>query len=296
MDRERAGLIFAGLCAVNGAFVPAFAKLTTNLGDSVFVAMVTTGFAAVIAAIVLAAQGQLGYLVRPRVGPRLMIVGALGTAVAFILFYAGARRSSAIETVLCLQSEPAYSLLCSWWALGHRPTLRRALAILVILSGIALAVGARGLAFSPGVWMLLVTPLCWQLSHLLVLRALVGVPPQVLTGARYVYGVVFLFAYWVLSGGLQSIPAPDQLRALLPLLAMQGFVLSYVGTLLWYQAITRLDLTRGTAIVVPSIPVLSLGASFLLLGEIPTVPQCLGLMLTASGVIAFVTAPQATRA
>ena len=40
--RRRLGLLFAGLCALNGAFVPAVAKLTTARGDALFVATVTT--------------------------------------------------------------------------------------------------------------------------------------------------------------------------------------------------------------------------------------------------------------
>jgi drug/metabolite transporter (DMT)-like permease len=66
-----------------------------------------------------------------------------------------------------------------------------------------------------------------------------------------------------------------------------------LGTLLWYQTITRIDLGRATAIVVPSIPVLSLGASFLVLGEVATPRQWLGLLLTAAGVLAMVTGPAA---
>ncbi len=77
----------------------------------------------------------------------------------------------------------------------------------------------------------------------------------------------------------------------LPLLIAQGCVLAYVGTLMWYQAIARLDLARATAIVVPSVPLLSLVASFMLIGEVPTAYQLGGLLLTAAGVLAFVTAP-----
>jgi drug/metabolite transporter (DMT)-like permease len=77
----------------------------------------------------------------------------------------------------------------------------------------------------------------------------------------------------------------------LPLLALQGIVLAYLGTIVWYGAIARLDLARTTAIVVPSIPVLSLGATFVLVDEVPTTRQAVGMLLTAVGVLAFVTAP-----
>lgn len=291
-QQERLGLLFAGLCALNGAFVPAVAVLTTGKADPLFVATATSAWAAVCAAAVLARQGELRVLLQPTVGPRLLAVGALGTAVAFCLFYYGASRASAIETVLSLQTEPAYSLLLSWVFLGHRPTPRRIAAIGVLLAGIALAVGGAGFGRSTGVWFLLITPLCWQFSHLIVLRGLVGISPSVLTGARYIDGGLLLVLLWVAGGGLASLPAHEVMAAM-PLLALQGAILSYGGTLLWYQAITRLDLARSTAIVVPSIPLLSLAASFVLLGEVPSASQWIGLLLTAAGVLVFVTAPHA---
>lgn len=288
---ELAGLVFAGLCALNGAFVPAVAHLTSVRADPLLVATVTSLFAAVFALVVLVARGELGVLIRRDTGPRLALVGALGTAVAFVLFYAGTSRTSAIEAALCLQVEPVYALIGAWVGLGHRPTGRRIVSIAVLLAGLALALGAHQLSSARGVWLILATPLCWQLSHLVVLRGLVGVPAPVLTGARYVYGGLMLAVAWLVHGGTAAELAA--LRPGLALLALQGTVLAYLGTMVWYAAIARLDLARTTAIVVPSIPVLSLGATFVLLGEIPTARQALGLLLTAAGVLAFVTAPHA---
>jgi drug/metabolite transporter (DMT)-like permease len=292
--QEKLGLLFAALCALNSAFVPAIAKFTTGRADPFFVAAATGLFAGAGCALLLAARGELGELFHPGRWPKLALLGALGTGLAFFLFYAGAGRSTAIETALALQVEPAYSLLLSWLAFGHRPTLRRVVALAVILTGIALALGARAFGASSGIAFLMATPLCWQLSHLLVLRRLPGTPPIVLTGARYVYGGVLLALAFALRGGAPP-PAPT-LVALLPILALQGLVLSLIGTLLWYQTISRLDLGRATAIVVPSIPVLSLGASFLVLGEVATPRQWLGLLLTAAGVLAMVTGPAARSA
>lgn len=283
---DRLGLLFAGLCALNGAFVPAVAKLTTGRADALLVAAVSNGCAALAALVVLAWRGQLGQLTARRLAPRLLAIGALGTATAHLLFYLGASRTSAIVATLCLQIEPAYALLLTWLGLGHRPTPRRIGATALLLGGIALALGLGSFETSAGVWFLLLTPLCWQLSHLIVLRGLVGVPAVVLSSARYVYGGSLLVAAWLLGGGLAAIgPA---LLELLPLLAVQGCVLGLGGTLLWYEAIARLDLTRATAVVVPSIPLLSFVASFAILGEVATARQWLGLALTATGILLFV--------
>ncbi len=288
---EAAGLVFAGLCALCGAFVPAVARLTTVAVDPLLVAAVTTVFAGVLALVVLAVRGEVGILVAPTTGPRLALVGFLGTAAAFFLFYAGTSRTSAIEAALGLQVEPVYSLLAAWLGLGHRPTARRIVAIVVLLAGLVLALGAHELSSSSGIWLILATPLCWQASHLVVLRGLPGVHAPVLTGARYVYGGLILVLVWLVAGGPASELA--RLGPSLPLLALQGTVLCYAGTIVWYAAIARLDLARTTAIVVPSIPVLSLAATFVLVGEVPTLRQALGMGLTAAGVLAFVTAPHA---
>ena len=110
-----------------------------------------------------------------------------------------------------------------------------------------------------------------------------------LTGARYIYGGLLLAVAWLAFGG--SLSELAALAPALPLLALQGIVLAYLGTMVWYAAIARLDLARTTAIVVPSIPILSLGATFALVGEVPTARQMLGMLLAVAGVLAFVTAP-----
>jgi hypothetical protein len=56
---QRSGLLFAGLCALSGAFVPALAKLTTDRADPLFVAAVTTLFAGLAAALVLGIRRKL---------------------------------------------------------------------------------------------------------------------------------------------------------------------------------------------------------------------------------------------
>ena len=290
---QRSGLLFAGLCALNGAFVPGVAKLTTGRAGPLFVATVTTLFAGLAAAVMLGRRGELSRLLERETAPLLILLGALGTTLPFVLFFIGTQRTSAIEAVLCLQTEPVYSLIVAWLFLGHRLTVRRVGAALVLAAGIVLAVGVGGLSDPLGVALLLVTPLSWQICHLLTLRGLPSVEPYLLTGARYVYGGALLaLAAWVF-GGPNWMPAGDAFVEQLPVLALQGVVLSYVGTMLWYQTIARLDLARATAIVVPSVPLLSLGASFLVVGEVPTLHQAAGMLLTAGGVLAFVTAPHA---
>lgn len=283
--KERSGVGFAILCAVNGAFVPGVAKLTTHGADPFLVAVVTCWFAAAAAVAVLTLRGQLRLLFSPVYVLRLASLGSLGTGVALALFFAGAAKATAVETVLCLQVEPVYSLLLSWWMLGHTPSIERVSATLLILAGLAVALGFQTWTGS-GAWYLLATPLCWQLSHLIMLLGLPGISTEVLAGARYLWGAIVLTLIQVVTHGSSELFLG---ASTMPWrwLALQGVVLSYGGTLLWYAAVMRIDLARATVLVVPTVPLLSLGASFVLLGEVASWRQTLGLIVAASGVYLF---------
>lgn len=290
-QRGRDGLVLAGLCAASGAFVPAVARLTSVAGGGspLVVSAATAILGAVLATPLMWSAGELPWLFDRRHAGRLLVLGILGTVAPFVLLYAGAARVSAIETALCLAAEPLFAFLGSWLVLGHRPTIRRTLALAGLVFGLSLALGVHGLEASIGLGLVLGAPLCWQLSHLMVLTRMPDTTPTLLTGARYLVGGTILGMVCIAAG------LGGALRAALedswPLLAFQGMGLGYLGTLAWYGAITRLDLTRTTAIVVPSIPVLSLAASFLLLGEVATPRQWAGIILTVAGIVAFATAP-----
>jgi len=286
-----AGLALAGYCVLNGSFVPAFAKLTTHAASGLSNALLASAFGGVAALALMLARGQLPLLFDKRDFPTLLAVGALGTALAFVLYYSGAKRVSAIETALCVQTEPFYSLLGTRFVLGHAMPRRRVAAVGAIGLGIAVAIGTRPVSGWLGLGLLLATPLAWQSSHWVALKRLDVFDPMQLSGARYVYGTLVLLPVWLLLEGTAGLPARAELPAFLPTVAVQGAVLSFGGTLAWYGAVKRLDLTRTTAIVVPSAPIVSLLVSYLVLGEQVTLRQAIGFALTAAGVLAFALSP-----
>ncbi len=286
-SRDRTGLVFAALCATNAAFAPGLAKLTTGAAGSSTVAVATVASAAVAALAYAAARGELAGIWRGALLLRLAALGAVGTALPMLLYFEGTRRGSATLAALCQQAEPVYSLALVWLVLGHRPTRGRWLAIALIAGGIALALGAGRVASASGAALLLGAPLAWQLSHLIALRGLEGTPPSVLTAARYGFGALWIGLSLALRPDAPVLPDAEALRALAPVLALQGVVTYWFGTLLWYETIARLDLARATAIVVPSVPLLAIGASFLVVGELPGWAELAGFALAAGGVLTF---------
>ena len=292
---EMAGLLLAAYCVVNSAFVPAVAKLTTARADGLTIAFLTTVFGGLGVLGILLATGRVRLLAPRGSTGTLVAIGCLGTALAFFLFYSGASRVTAIETALCVQTEPIYSLIGTRFVLGYPTSKRRIAAVIAIAGGIALAIGAAPVSGWLGLGMLLATPLAWQASHWVALKRLASFDPLQLSGARYVYGTLALLPAWLAARGPSALPAPADLAGFLPVVALQGAVLSLGGTLAWYGAVKRLDLTRTTAIVVPSAPIVSLVVSYLVLGEQVTLRQAAGFALTAAGVLVFALNPSVTR-
>ena len=138
---EIAGLSLAAYCVANGSFVATVAKLTTGAAEPLSIAFLTSAFGGLAVLAVLVARGELGLLFVRRELPALVAVGALGTALAFLLFYSGAKRVTAVETALCVQTEPLYALLGTWLLLGHPLTAQRVVAVAAIAAGIATAIG-----------------------------------------------------------------------------------------------------------------------------------------------------------
>lgn len=291
---ELAGLALAAYCVVNSALVPTAAKLTTAAGSGLTIAVFTSVFAGLLALGLLVVRGELALLHPRRDLATLVAIGTLGTALALFLYYSGAKRVSAIETALCVQTEPIYSLLGTRFVLGYHTPKRRIFAVAAIAAGIAIAIGTRPVSGWLGLGLLLATPLAWQTSHWIALRRLAEFVPMQLAAARYVYGSLVLLALWLVVDGPGAVPPRAELAGFLPGVALQGMVLLFGGTLAWYAAVKRLDLTRATAIVVPSAPIVSLFVSYLVLGEQPSVRQVAGFALTAAGVLTFALNPSVT--
>ena len=286
---DASGLAFAAYCVVNTAFVPAVAKLTTQQADGLTIALFTSAFAALVSVGLLVAQGKLRLLLRDF--GWLVLIGTLGTALAFLLYYSGAKRVTAVETALCVQTEPIYSLVGTRFVLGYPTAKRRIAAVVAIAAGIALAIGTAPTSPLLGLGLLLATPLAWQMSHWIALKRLPVFDPLQLAGARYVYGSLALLAVWLPLEGPSAVWPRSDFGSFLPIVALQGALLSFGGTLAWYAAVKRLDLPRTTAIVVPSAPILSLFVSYLVLGEHVSVREACGFLLAAAGVLTFALNP-----
>jgi drug/metabolite transporter (DMT)-like permease len=221
-------------------------------------------------------------------------MATVGTIATSLLLTFGMTRVNAIAATILLQTEPIYSLILAMIVVGERPSGRQLVATATILFGITSVFASAG-AFSPA-WaaiLVLTTPLCWQISHVLGLSMMPPLSPLTVTAGRMIYAALGLGALLILSrpATLSEIASPKAVGVIV----VTGFFIYFLSALTWYGAISRLSLTWTTALVVPAIPLLSILFAMVFLGERPTMREMAGVVIAIAGVFALVLGVDAHR-
>ncbi|HXW82987.1 MAG TPA: DMT family transporter, partial [Candidatus Binataceae bacterium] len=243
--------------------------------------------------VLLRVRGELSLLFDRRFRGRLFLMSMTGTVLTSLTVTEGLTRISAIAGVLLLQSEPIYSILLATVFVGERPSARQLLATATILIGIGSVFG--GGAFGP-LWaaaLVFATPLFWQISHVLGLRLMPPLGPATIAGGRFIYATIVLFAL-LLAARPATLAQLADVRAL-GVIAVTGTFVYFLSALTWYGAINRLSLAWTTALVIPSVPLLSIVFSVLFLSERATARELAGIVIAIAGVIWLVLGTDAHR-
>jgi len=171
--------------------------------------------------------------------------------------------------------------------LGERPSAKQVIATATTLVGIG-SVFSAGPAFSPlyAAGLLFVTPLFWQISHVISLRLMPPLRPLTVTGARYIFSALTLIVTLLVFDHTAVHDLADS-RVIVVGGATGGFIY-FLGSLSWYGAISRLSLSWTTALVIPGVPILSFIFATIFLGERPTPRELVGISVAIIGVIALV--------
>jgi len=290
----RIGLALAIANTAIGAAQPVLTRYAAVRLDPWLFCAAVVSIAALCTIPVLAIRGELQILFDRRYMPTLLAMSMSGTVTTSLLLIYGFRQINAVAGVILMQSEPVYSLVLSTIVLGERPSMRQFVATAAILLGIG-SVFVGGSVFSPlsAALLIFVTPLFWQISHVLGLRVMPPLTPASITGARFIFAssVFVPVALATSSGAIHQLAEPK----LLAIVFLIGFFVYFLSALTWYGAISRLSLSWTTALVVPGVPLLSILFAIAFLGERPDAHELFGVMVAIAGVLALVLAADGHR-
>jgi drug/metabolite transporter (DMT)-like permease len=254
-DRRAVGMALAAVTAVISGFAVfingygVIAWRDAGVGSAAYTTAKNLVAAALLLGVALAVRRRRAEPVRIQGSHRLrlLLIGVIGGAVPFLLFFEGLSRASSVHAAFL------HKTLVIWVALLAVPFLRERVtglhlaAMGLLVGGEAVLSRVDGFAFGAGEAMILAATLLWACEIIIAKRVLADVPSTTVGVARMGIGSIVLVAWVVATGGLAglaSLGAQGWMWAI-----ATGFILTgYVAT--WYLALSKAQAVDVTAVLV----------------------------------------------
>ncbi len=283
-SKEKEGIILVIICVFIHGSQPILGKYGVSLVPPLFFASLTNLIAAVfLILLILARRENIFLLLKARYFLILLSIGFFGTTLSNILFFYGVRLTSGINSAILLQIEPLYALLIGYLLLKERINSRQIIATLFIILGTILVVYQGTSKLNWGDILVLLTPLCYQISHFFSKKLLnkTDLSPLFIATGRTLYGGIFLFLLSQLAGIHEwSILAKHNMLSLFIFYGIVVYALSY---LTFYEAIKRINLSKASAII-SVYPAVSILLAWFILREVPDIYQLAGFFIILLGI------------
>ena len=254
MNHRRIGILLVLTTAlISGASIFLNAYAVTGFESSVFTFAKNVSVAFALAAVVLATRVDLRG-VSARSWGLLVLVGLIGGAVPFLLFFYG------LSLVSGAAAGFIHKLLFVFVAVFAALFLRERLSPLLfvgaalIVAGTALSI--RGpVSFELAHVLILAATILWALENVLSKRLTQELPGRLVAFGRMGFGSLFLFAFILVTGKapiLASMSGAQWVWVALTSVLLLGFVLTY------YEGIARIRVSTAAALLSLGAPVTAL--------------------------------------
>ncbi|HTT72993.1 MAG TPA: DMT family transporter [Thermoplasmata archaeon] len=273
-------------------FVNFYAVAGTN--SDAFVTVRNLATAGLLVPVALVAGGFSGPRLRGRDWAALAIIGLVGGAIPFLLFFhglalatgaGGAATASFVYRTLFLMAS-----VFGFVFLRERISARWAIAAGLLLVGNVLLLSLVAPLWTPGTLYVLGATLLWAAEYTLSRRVLRDLRATTVGLGRMGFGAGFLVVYLVATAQLGAVGAlsPGQWGwVAISALLLAAFVAS------WYAGLKRVDVGTATSVLVLGFPI-TLGLSLFVAGASFTVGEVAGALVVAAGV-AVAIGPQGFR-
>jgi len=278
-----AGLMFLAITSIGWGFNwPVTKYLLSELPPLTLRGVTGVIGASLLAALALA-RGQSLKVARP-LWPRLMLAALLNVTGWMVLMGLALLWLPASETALIAYTMPVWAAMLAWPVLGERPTLLRAIALVMAFAGLAAIMGGNGVTASaaklPGILMALTGAIGFALGTVLAKKFPLHLPP--IPAAAWQIGLGCLPV--AIAGLLIETTHLQAVTQLGWLLLFYSIVIQFcVAYVAWFAALARLPASVA-AIGTMAVPVIGVVASALALHEPLGIGQIAALVFTMAGV------------
>jgi drug/metabolite transporter (DMT)-like permease len=217
--------------------------------------------------------------------PRLVLAAVLNVMGWMVLMGLALLWLPASEAALIAYTMPVWASMLAWPVLGERPTMLRAIALLMAFAGLASIMGGNGISASaaklPGIIMALAGSIGFALGTVLAKKLPLQLPP--ITAAAWQIGLgcfpVAVVGFFIETSHWNAVTNIGWL--LIVYSTVIQFCVAYVA---WFAALARLPASVA-AIGTMAVPVIGVVASAIALQEPLGPGQIAALVFTLAGVV-----------
>lgn len=215
-----------------------------------------------------------------RLWPKLALIGAINSAVPFLLFAWAAERAPAGIGAIANAMTVLFTALVGVLFFGERIGGRRAVALLVGFGGVVVLASGRtagasvGLAVAAGA----AAAFLYGVGINLVRRHLTGLPPAAVAAATLGSSALLVLPLALASWPRHALAAQSWLSA-----GLLGVVCTGLAFVMYYRLIARIGASRASTVTY-LVPVFGVAWAWMLLGEAPTASMGLAALLILGSV------------
>jgi drug/metabolite transporter (DMT)-like permease len=239
---------------------------------------------AALLAVLALVRGQ-SLKVAAEIWPRLVLAALLNVTGWMVLMGLALLWLPASEAALIAYTMPVWAAMLAWPVLGERPTLLRAIALVMAFAGLAAIMGGNGISASaaklPGIVMALAGAFGFALGTVLAKKFPLQMPP--IPAAAWQIGLG-CFPVAVVGLVIETTHLDQVTNVgwwLLVYSTLIQFCIAYVS---WFAALARLPASVA-AIGTMAVPVIGVLASAAALHEPLGITQIAALLFTLAGVV-----------
>ena len=278
-----AGLMFLAITSVGWGFNWPVTKFLLGELPPLTLRGSTGVLGAALLALLAILRGQ-GLAVPRALWPRLMLAALLNVTGWMVLMGLALLWLPASEAALIAYTMPVWAALLAWPVLGERPTVLRAIALLMAFAGLAAIMGGNGISASaaklPGIVMALTGAFGFALGTVLAKKYPLQMSP--IPAAAWQIGLgcfpITVVGLMIETTHLDHVTTMGWW--LLVYSTVMQFCIAYVC---WFAALTRLPASVA-AIGTMAVPVIGVLASAAALHEPLGPTQIIALLFTLAGV------------
>ena len=214
--------------------------------------------------------------------PKLALIGAINSAVPFVLFAWAAQRAPAGIGAICNAMTVLFTALVGFLFFGEKIGVKRSVALLVGFAGVVVLASGKTAGASIG-WAVVAgagAAFLYGIGLNLVRRHLSGLPPAAVAAATLGTSTLLLLPFAIAHWPEQAISAKSWFAT-----GALGVLCTGIAFVMYYRLIARVGAGRASTVTY-LVPVFGIAWAWMLLGEAVT-PTMVAAGLLILGSVAF---------